>query len=89
MKPTKKKQPRKQSKKKVPVKGKTPEQIVNDIQSACKLLGWNIAMNESRPGIRGLVIGVNSYVEEIVGQLSDSDAYAIYSSGQDVDKEMH
>lgn len=69
--------------------GKTAEQIVNDIQESCKLLGWNIAMDEGSPGIKGLVIGVKSYVEHVIGYLPENETYAIYSSGQDANSEMH
>lgn len=71
------------------VVGKTAEQIVNDIQESCKLLGWNIAMNEGSPGINGLIIGLNSYVEHVIGHLPENETYAIYSSGQSPTSEMH
>jgi len=68
---------------------KTPEEIVNDIQEACKLLGWNLAMNESSPGIRGLVIGQPDFVEEVISSLEDSEDFAIYAASQTVQSEMH
>lgn len=68
---------------------KTPEEIVNDIQDCCKLLGWNLAMNESSNIIKGLIIGKLEYVEAVVHSLEDAEEYSIYSSSQSIDSEMH
>lgn len=68
---------------------KTPEEIVDDIQNCCKLLGWNIAMNESSSIIKGLVIGQLEYVEKIVSSLEDSDEYSIYANLTSDDSDMH
>lgn len=61
---------------------KTPEEIVDDIQKACKALGWHIAMDESKPGILGLIIGQAGYVEKVVTELSDQENYSIYAVGE-------
>jgi hypothetical protein len=64
---------------------KTPEQIVHDIQEACKELGWHISMNESSNVIKGLIIGDYDYIEGVVEQLSEMDDYSIYSSDESTD----
>jgi hypothetical protein len=63
------------------MKKKTPEEIVNDIQEACKSLGWAIAMDESKSAISGLVIGQLNYVENVIEQLEDVDNFSIYQTG--------
>ena len=68
---------------------KTPEQIVLEIQSACEELGWHIGMDESAPGLKGLVIGQSTYVESIVEQIEDCDSYAIYTSAGKTDGQLH
>ncbi len=74
--------------KKPKTKKKTPEQVVNDIQEACQLLGWHIAMDESKTGVMGLIIGVAPYVESIMENLPDSESYSIYASAEASD-EVH
>ena len=68
---------------------KTPEQLVLDIQDACKELGWHIGMDESESGVRGLVIGDFDYVNEIVEQLNEVDNYSIYSNGEEAETDLH
>ena len=68
---------------------KTPEEIVDEIQKACKELGWNISMDESKSGIHGLIIGTGNYVEKIVSQLEDQDNYSIYALNQDDTTDLH
>jgi len=68
---------------------KTPEEIVIDIQDACKELGWQIAMNDSSSGISGLIIGQQEYVENVVGQLEDIDEYSIFSYDQVDNTSLH
>ena len=38
-------------------------------------------MDASNPGIRGIIIGQNTFVENIINQLDDKDNYEIYSNG--------
>jgi len=61
---------------------KSPEQLVIDIQEACKELGWYIGMDESSELITGLIIGQQAYVEEIIEQLPNIDNYSIYANEQ-------
>lgn len=72
----------KKSSKAKEAKKRTPEEVVNQIQECCKLLGWNIAMDESSSGIKGLVIGQPDYVDQVVAQLEEGEAYSIYSTGE-------
>lgn len=60
---------------------KSPEEIINDIQEACKLLGWQIAMDTSSKMVSGLILGRVDYVEATVGQLQDIDNYEIFEPG--------
>jgi predicted sulfurtransferase len=71
------------------MKKDTPEDIVNQIQEACKLLGWNIALNESAEGVKGLVIGQAEYVNEVVAQLDDMDDYTMYEPDIEIDSDLH
>ena len=63
---------------------KSPEDLVNEIQEACSQLGWCIGMDESKSSIKGLVIGQQSFVEDVVNSLSDSDAYSIYAAAAEI-----
>lgn len=63
-------------------KRKTAEDIVNDIQKACSLLGWAIAMDDSKDGVSGLVIGRSEFVEEIIDSLDNKDDFSIYQTGE-------
>lgn len=60
---------------------KTPEELINDIQEACKALGWNIGMDSSKKIIKGLIIGENKYVESVITQLQEVDGYEIFAAG--------
>lgn len=71
------------------MKKDTPEDIVQQIQEACKLLGWNIAMNESNEGVKGLVIGQSEYVNDVVGQLEDFADYTMYEPDLEIDSDLH
>lgn len=68
---------------------KTPEDIVNEIQEACSLLGWHISMNESQDTVRGLIIGQAQYVQEVIAQLEDNEEYSVYSSSAAADTDKH
>ena len=59
---------------------KSPEELVNDIQEACSQLGWCIGLDESSSTVQGLVIGKLPFVEEVVGNLPDGDAYTVYAA---------
>lgn len=65
------------------------EEIINDIQKACAALGWNVSFDESSPGIVGLIIGQPDYVEDVVASLANGEQYVIYSSGAELDTELH
>lgn len=63
---------------------KTAEEYVIDIQKACASLGWVIAMNGHKDGVKGLVIGRADYINEIVDQLENHEEYEIWAQ-----PEMH
>jgi hypothetical protein len=65
------------------LKAKTPEQLVLEIQENCRMLGWNIAMNENDAAVRGLIIGQDTWVGELVEQLNDS--FSVYASADSID----
>lgn len=67
----------------------TPEQLVNEIQDCCKQLGWHISMDESSPGVSGLIIGEFEFVNGIVDQLEEQDNFSIYSSSSTIPTDVH
>lgn len=68
-------------------KEKTPEQLVIEIQEACRMLGWNVAFNEGEPGVRGLIIGQDQWVSDLIEELKDD--YSVYTSTDDAKKDVH
>lgn len=62
---------------------RTPEQLVDDIQQACKQLGWDIAMDVSSEEISGLIVGQHDYIQEVLSGSCDEDNYEIYGYSKD------
>ena len=62
-------------------RSKTPEEIVNDIRTACAALGWAIGMDESDTHVSGLVIGQTNYVEGLLNQIDDMENYGVFDPG--------
>jgi hypothetical protein len=63
----------------------TPEDFINQIRDACAALNWQIAMDDSKNLITGLIIGEEEHVTGILEQLVEGDEYSIYTAGE-VDK---
>lgn len=68
---------------------KTPEEIVDEIQFLCSLLGWDVAINDAETGVKGLIIGQLDFVQHIVMQLEEYDAYEIYRKPEVFDPNIH
>lgn len=63
---------------------KTPEELVDDIQRACKELGWEIAMDVRNSEISGLVIGQRDYIDNVLlGEDINIDNYEYYGYTED------
>lgn len=63
---------------------KTPEELVDDIQRACKELGWEIAMDVRNQEISGLVIGQREYIDNVLlGEDINIDNYEYYGYTED------
>lgn len=63
---------------------RSPEQLVDDIQRACKELGWNISMDVRKEEIEGLIIGQNDYIKRVLtGEDVNIDNYEIYGYTED------
>ena len=58
---------------------KTPEQHVLDIQKACSYLNWVIAMNDEDTGVKGLIIGNEKFVQEILEQLNNTNEFEFWT----------
>jgi len=67
---------------------KTAEELIVEIQTACKKLGWCIAMDESSELVNGLILGQLPYIEKVLGQLDDIEKYSIYANPGD-DPDLH
>lgn len=67
----------------------SPEDQVTKIQEACSELEWYIAMNDSDSGVKGLIIGNQEFVAEIVEQLDDAVEYQIWGRPTADNGELH
>lgn len=68
---------------------KTPEDLVTEIQELCAQLGWCVGMNENKSMISGLIIGNQSFITNIVDQITEGDEFSIYSSNKSPNEELN
>jgi len=57
----------------------SPETYVLEIQESCSKLGWCIAMNDRKKGVRGLIIGSPDFINDVTDQLDNGDDYEIWA----------
>lgn len=65
------------------------DELVMDIKTACASLGWVIAIDESRDTAKGLIIGTLSYVEKVIEEMEDGDAYQIWADPSLIEDQVH
>lgn len=58
------------------------EELLMKLREICLKLGWDMAMDEGQDNVKGMIIGKEEFIENIVNEYEDFDEYVVYSPTQ-------